>query len=57
MISTTVITDNAYIVPIRDTTRSTVVIRVNIFQTELMVEIYSMSQVRAISKVLCMKLS
>ena len=38
----------------RDTARSTVVIWVNIFETELMVEIYSKSLVRTIGKVLRM---
>ena len=38
-------------------TRSIVVIWVNKFQTELMVEIYFKSLVRAIGKVLLMKLS
>ena len=41
----------------RDTTRSKVVIRVNYFQTELMVEIHSKSLARAIGKVLCMTFS
>ena len=41
--------------PQRDTTRSIVVIWVNIFQTELMIEIYSKSQVRAIGKVVLIK--
>ena len=41
----------------RDTTRSIVVICVNILQTELVIEIYSKSQVRAIGEVLCMKCS
>ena len=40
-----------------NTTRSTVVIRVKHFQNELMVEIYSKSLVRVISKVLRMKCS
>ena len=40
-----------------DPTRSIVVIRVNFFQAELMVEICSKSLVRAIGKVLLMKLS
>ena len=39
----------------RDITCSIVVIRVNIFQNELMVEIYSKSLIRAIGKVLLMK--
>ena len=38
-------------------TRSIVVIRVNFFQTELMVEICSESLVRAIGKILLMKFS
>ena len=38
-----------------DPTRSIVVIRVNFFQTELLVEICSESVVRAIGKVLLMK--
>ena len=41
----------------RDTTRSIVVIQVNNFQNELMVEIYSKNLVRAIGKVLLMKFS
>ena len=41
----------------RDTTRSTMVVRVNFFQNELMVEIYHKSPVRAIGKVLLMKFS
>ena len=40
-----------------DPTRNTVVIWVNFFQTELMVEIYPKSPVRAIGKVLLMKCS
>ena len=40
-----------------DPTRSIVIIWVNFFQTELMVEIYSKGLVRAIGKVLLMKLS
>ena len=40
-----------------DPTRNTMVIWVNFFQTELMVEIYSKSLVRAIVKVLQMKFS
>ena len=40
-----------------DPTRSIVVIRVNFFQTELMVEICSESLFRAIGKVSLMKLS
>ena len=43
---------------LRDTTRSTVVIWVKDVQNDgLMMEIYSKSLVRAIGKVLCMKLS
>ena len=41
----------------RDTTWSTVAIRVNIFQNELLVKIYSKSLVVAIGKVLCMEFS
>ena len=41
----------------KDPTSSIVVIRVNFFQTELMVEICSESLVRAIGKVLLMKFS
>ena len=41
----------------RDTTRRIVVIQVNIFQNELMVEIYSKSLVRATGKVLLIKFS
>ena len=40
-----------------DPTCSIMVIWVNIFQTELVAEIYSMSLVRAIGKVLLMKFS
>ena len=40
-----------------DPTCSIMVIGVNIFQTELVAEIYSMSLVRAIGKVLLMKFS
>ena len=41
----------------RDTTSSIVVIWVKILQTELVIEIYSKSQVRAIGKVLLVKFS
>ena len=41
----------------RDTTHSTVVIRVKISQNEFMVEIYCKSLVRAIDKVLCVRFS
>ena len=43
--------------PQSDPTRSIVVIRVNFFQTELMVEICLVSLIRAIGKVLLMKFS
>ena len=44
-------------IPLKDTTCSIVAVWVDIFQNELMLEIYSKSLVRAISKVLLMKFS